>query len=111
MTAERSTWSIDLAGALARLVVPRSGRAYEHRTPLANLERIAHAIDEAPRGRSCEEVAALEDIPLTQVAVAFGFLKERGCVIVEGRRTYAASGSVHLDALIEYHALNSAQGG
>jgi hypothetical protein len=49
-------------------------------------------------------------LPWTQVNVAFAFMKERGCVVpVYGRRHKAASGGVHLDAMIEWHAL--AEGG
>ena len=100
------TFSVDRAGALCRSVVPRRGRPYVHRCEPASLETVAHAIDEAlGKGVTLEEVAAAEGLPHTQVAVALAFLKERGCVAVEGRRSYAAGGCAHLDAMTEYHAL------
>ena len=99
------TFTVDRAGALCRSVVPARGRPYVHRCERACLEKVAHAIDEAAdRGATLEEVSAAEGLPHTQVAVALAFLKERGCVTVEGRRTYPACGSVHLDAMLEYHA-------
>lgn len=100
------TFSIDRAGALCRSVVPRRGRPYVHRCERASLEKVAHAIDEAAeKGVTLDEIAAAEDLPFTHVAVALAFLKERGCVAVEGRRSYPASGCVHIDAMPEYHAL------
>ena len=105
--AERSDeFSIDRQGALIRDVVPARGEAYRHRCTLAAFEAVAHAIDEAGgAGVTLEVIAAREDLPSTQVAVALALLKERGIVTVEGRRSYPASGCVHLDAMIEYHAL------
>ncbi len=37
--------------------------------------------------------------------MALEFLKERGLVEVRHRRCYPASNSVHLDAMVEFHAL------
>ena len=105
--AERSDeFSIDRQGALIRDVVPARGEPYRHRCTLAAFEAVAHAIDEAGEaGFTLEEIAADEDLPSTQVAVATAFLKERGAIITERRRSYPASGSVHLDAMVEFHAL------
>lgn len=100
------TFSVDRAGALCRSVVPRRGRPYVHRCEAASLEKVAFALDEAAaKGATVDEVAAAEGLPHTQVAVAFAFLKERGCVTVEGRRSYPASGCVHIDSLVEYCVL------
>ncbi|MCC7388312.1 MAG: hypothetical protein IT431_06050, partial [Phycisphaerales bacterium] len=41
----------------------------------------------------------------SQVATALAFLKERGCVVTEGRRSYAPGPGVFEDAMTEYHAL------
>ena len=106
------TFSVDRAGALCRSVVPRKGRPYVHRCEPASLEKVAHAIDEAGgKGATLEEIAAAEGLPFTQAAVALAFLKERGCVVVEGRQSYPASGCVHLDAMTEYHALREKPAG
>ncbi len=100
------TFSVDRAGALCRSVVPRRGRPYVHRCELGSFEKVAHAIDEASdKGCTLEQIAAAEGLPHTQVAVAMAFLKERGCVVVEGRRTFPACSGVHIDAMIEFHAL------
>jgi hypothetical protein len=99
-------FTVDRDGALVRMVTPRRGRPYEHRCTLASFEAVAHAIDESGEtGFNIEELAAREDLPLTQVATALAFLKERGCVTTAGRRSYPGSDSVHLDAMTEYHAL------
>jgi hypothetical protein len=96
-----------LDGHLIRKVVPARGEPYEHRCPVAALDRIAQAIDEP---FTLETIFCQEDIPWTQVAVAVAFLKERGIVDTRHRRNYAATTTgVHLDAMTEYFAL--AEGG
>ena len=50
-------------------------------------------------------LGALSDQPCTQVSIALAFLKERGCVETVGRRSYAASATLHEDALAEFHYL------
>lgn len=86
--------------------MPARGEPYQHRCELAAFEAVAHAAEEAAgEGFTLEEIADAEGLPFSQVAAALAFLKERGCVTVEGRRTYPAGGSVHLDAMTEYHAL------
>lgn len=105
MGARVDAFSVDRAGFLVRDVVPRRGRPYRHRCSPDAFERVAHAAEEAgDAGFTLEEVAAAEDLPLTQVAVALAFLKERGVVETLGRRNFAGPG-VHLDAMTEYHAL------
>ncbi|MCC7387509.1 MAG: hypothetical protein IT431_01945, partial [Phycisphaerales bacterium] len=47
----------------------------------------------------------------SQVATALAFLKERGCVVTEGRRSYAPGPGVFEDAMTEYHALREAASG
>jgi hypothetical protein len=91
---------------LVRKVVLRRGQPYEHRCPKASLERVAHAIDEA-RGNAftLESLAQGEGLPLTQVAVALAFFKDRGIVETRHRRNYAAISCAHLDAMTEYFAL------
>lgn len=92
-------------GALVRAVVPRRGDPYEHRCQMGTLVAIAHRFDETDRGETVESLAEAEDVPVTQVATALAFLLERGMVERAGRRSHAASGCVHLDAMTEYHAL------
>ena len=93
--------------ALVRRVRPRRGTPYEHRCLKESYEQVAHTIDE--RGSepfTLEDLQAKTRLPFTQVAVALAFMKERGVVVVaHGRRSRAASESVHLDAMIEYWAL------
>jgi len=91
---------------LVRKVVPRRGQPYEHRCPRASFEQAAHAIDElGDESFTLESLVEREDLPFTQVAVALAFLKERGIVETRYRRNYAATDSVHLDAMTEYCAL------
>lgn len=93
---------------LVRTVVGTDGRSYTHRCDLASFEAVAHAIEETPaqgNGTGLEELAAKEKLAFTRVNVALEFLKERGLVDVRHRRSYPATGSEYLDAMIEFHAL------
>lgn len=93
-------------GHLVRKVVPRRGNPYEHRCPRASFEQVAHAVDEAGGDAfTLESLAQREDLPLTRVAVALAFLKERGIVETCYRRNYAATECAHLDAMTEFYAL------
>lgn len=99
------TFSVE-AGHLVRAVVPRRGRPYVHRCPLASFERICHAAEEAGAdGFTLDMLAEREDVPHTHVAVTLAFLRERGIIDVRCRRNFAATSCVHLDAMTEYHAL------
>lgn len=94
---------------LTRHVIPASGRgkSYAHTCDLDVFEKVLHAIDEL-NGASFtfEIIRAAINAPWSQVAVAIAFLKERGCVVPTQRRHHAAAtNSVHLDAMIEWHAL------
>lgn len=103
------TFSVDRQGALVRSVTPVRGAAYEHRCQLWAFENICHAAEEfGASGFTVEDLAEWAAVPHTQAAVALAFLKERGCVTAEGRRSYAAGGGkggLHADAMTEYHAL------
>jgi hypothetical protein len=97
-------------GYLVRTVTGggREDRSYTHRCPKATFEQVAHAVEETPatgKGTTLEALARQEDLPFTQVNVALEFLKERGIVDVRHRRCYPATTSVHLDAMVEFHAL------
>ena len=106
MRATRDETFAVLDGHLVRAVAPIRGSRYEHRCPLASFEQVAHAIDEAGGdGFTLETLIEREGLPVTQVAVALAFMKERGCVATRYRRNHAASDCVHLDAMTEYHAL------
>ena len=100
------TFSVD-RGDLVRSVVPARGTPYQHRCSLASYEAVAHAAEEiGSDGITLERLAAEAGVPNTQAAVALAFLKDRGCVTrAHGRIHVPASGGLHLDAMIEYHAL------
>jgi hypothetical protein len=105
-------------GCLVRTVTSDAGdgRGYTHRCDKAVFETVAHAMDEVPpegEGTTLTEIVRQEKLPYTQVNVALEFLKERGIVEVRHRRCYPASPAVHLDAMVEYHALREkgAEGG
>ncbi len=95
-------------GCLVRTVTGPDGRSYSHRCSLASFETVAHAMDETPAegaGATMAAIARAESLPFTQVDVALAFLHERGIIDRRHRRNYPASSSVHLDAMIEWHAL------
>jgi hypothetical protein len=98
-------------GHLVRKVVPRRGTPYEHRCPLAAFEQIAHVAEElGDNGFTLASLLDYErradrDVTFTNVAVALAFLRERSILEVRHRHNYAATDSVHLDAMTEYHAL------
>jgi hypothetical protein len=101
---------IDRAGVLVRSVTPRlPGKPYEHRCSLASYTAVAHEIDEiGDAGFTGEDVVRRTGLPFTQVMTALAFMRERGCIVVEGDRHYAPegqAGGVHADALLEYQAL------
>ncbi len=106
VTHERNETFEVIDDHLVRKVVPKRGEPYEHRCPKASLERVAFAIDESGDAAfTLESLVKSEELPFTQVAVTLAFLKERGIVETRYRRNYAATQSVHLDAMIEFHAL------
>lgn len=102
----QETFRVD-DGMLVRAANPGNGKPYEHRCPLATFEQIGHAIDAlAGAAFTLESLHDGLNLPWTQIAVAFAFMKERGCVAPAGQRRHkAASAGVHLDAMIEWHAL------
>ncbi len=110
-TRERSETFEVFDDHLIRKVVPARGQPYEHRCPRASFEQIAHAAEElGERGFTLESLVDYErragrDVTFTNVAVALAFLRERSILEVRYRRNYAATASVHLDAMTEYWAL------
>ncbi len=93
---------------LVRRVTPARGDSYEHRCERAIFEGVAWAVEEATGPFVLEDLrrAAGDSVPWTQVAVAFAFLKDRGCVEpVTGRKSQGAEGFTYEDAMIEWHAL------
>ena len=98
-------------GCLVRKVVPRRGTPYEHRCRRASFEQIAHAAEElGEQGFTLESLLEYErnagrDVTFTNVADTLAFLRERGILDVRYRRNYAATQSIHLDAMTEFHAL------
>ena len=95
-------------GCLVRTVAGGDGRTYSHRCAKATFEAVAHVIEETPtqgEGTTLTLIARRERLPYTQVNVALEFLKERSIVDVRHRRCYPGTPSVHLDAMVEFHAL------
>lgn len=83
-------------------------RTYTHRCELAVFEQVAWVLAETPAegaGVAINEIAAAENLPHTQVDVTLAFLHERGIIDRRHRRNYPATSAVHLDAMIEWHAL------
>ena len=83
-------------------------RTYTHRCELAVFEQVAWVLEETPaegNGVAINEIAGTENLPHTQVDVTLAFLHERGIIDRRHRRNYPATASVHLDAMIEWHAL------
>ncbi len=95
-------------GCLVRTVTGDDGRNYTHRCELEVFEKVAYAMEETlseGEGTTMPVIVAAEDLPFTQVDVALAFLHERGIIDRRHRRNYPATTSVHLDAMVEWHAL------
>ena len=98
-------------GELVMRVTPRYGRRmipYRHACPIAALEAVAHAIDEAgPAGIDRRDLVVKSGARHTQVSVAMAFLVERGIADETGPRgsVLVGKGGARLDAITEYHAL------
>lgn len=96
---------------LVRKVVPRRGKPYEHRCPKEAFEQIAHAAEElGEQGFTIKSLLQNERgadgiVTFTDIAVALAFLRERGILDTRRRRNFAATLSVHLDAMTEFFAL------
>ncbi len=91
---------------LVQTVTGPDGRGYTHRCGRPTYETVAHAIEQfGQAGVALQPLAMAVDAPWTQVNVALGFLKERGCLVTRLRRHYPASTFLFEDAMIEYHAL------
>ena len=92
---------------LYRTVELPDGRSYRHTCSLESFADVARFIDDhGAEGITTNRLwDDLDDVPCTQATVALEFLKERGCVEVERRRCFPASGSFFEDALCEWHAL------
>jgi DNA-binding transcriptional ArsR family regulator len=95
-------------GCLVRTVTGSDGRTYTHRCSMEVFEKVAWILEETPaegNGIAIGEIAAAGNLPHTQVDVTLAFLYERGIIDRRHRRNYPASTSVHLDAMVEWHAL------
>lgn len=86
---------------LVRSVIPWRGKPYVQRCDRASFEEVVRTIEgRGEDGITTNELwESLPDVPCSRVSVAFDFLKERGCVVVEGRRSFVASGALYEDAL------------
>jgi hypothetical protein len=99
---------VDADGHLVRRVSPRRGDPYQHRCPRDAFEAVANEVAEfGPEGFLLEDLRSAADIPRSQAAVAFAFLKERSLVVPSGRARHHAAIPRYgpEDAMIEYHAL------
>ena len=108
MLEHTETFEVDRFGFLVRRVTPKwPHKPYVHRCALAFYERVAHEVDElGEAGFTGEDIVARTGIPHSCVFTALAFMKERGCIISEGKRNFAPGcGGVHADAMLEYHAL------
>ncbi|MBX3408220.1 MAG: hypothetical protein KF869_15825, partial [Phycisphaeraceae bacterium] len=97
---------VDATRALVRSVVPMRGEPYQHRCPEDAFEAVAYAVAEATSPFNLEDLRHAANIPWTQAAVAFAFLKERSVVVPADGRNHAAAGATpYEDAMVEFHAL------
>lgn len=95
-------------GCLVRTVWGADGRTYTHRCSLEVFEQVAWLLAAMPaqgKGTAVGEMARAASLPHTQVDVTLAFLHERGITERRHRRNYPAGPSVHLDAMVEWHAL------
>lgn len=103
------TFAVEDGYLVMRAIATTTGRPYRHACPAADLEAVAHAIDGAgPGGVTREGLHVATRLAWTRISVAVLFLFERSIIERAGRRGgwyVPASGSVHLDAMTEYHAL------
>jgi hypothetical protein len=99
-------------GRLVRQVERSDGRGYMQHCSLDALKEVAWLVEErGETGVTTNELwEGLPDLPCTQISIALAFMKERGCVQTEGRRSYAASKALFEDVMIEFHALAHAGG-
>ena len=101
------SFEVDRAGDLVRKVVPKRGKPYQHTCTLESYEAVAHAAEELGQlegGFTVDDLAEAAEVPMTQAAVALAFFKERGFITTHRKHNYADEG-LHLDAMIEFHAL------
>jgi hypothetical protein len=93
-------------GVLVRTVALPGGRTYQHTCTLESFADVSRFVEEHGRnGVTTGMLWKQLDVPCTQATVALEFLKDRGCVEVERRRCWPASGFVFEDGLCEWHAL------
>ncbi|MAX23025.1 MAG: hypothetical protein CMJ19_00860 [Phycisphaeraceae bacterium] len=86
------------------VVFPKQpSRDYVHRCSRDVFREVAYTIEDyAAGGTTLDQIVQAIDAPYTQVNVALGFMKERGCVEVHHRRIFPASDIVYEDAMIEF---------
>ncbi len=89
---------------MIRTVTLSDGRQYEHRCSRENFEAVLYHLQEQGEG-TMPGIAQWLELPYTQVDVALGFLKERGCVTVFSRRSHPASKFLFEDGMTEWYAL------
>ncbi|MBI1904159.1 MAG: hypothetical protein HYS13_23945 [Planctomycetia bacterium] len=86
------TFAIDRQGRLERRVELPNGRSYTQRATLKTLKEVAAFVEQrGETGPKTQEMwDALRHLPATQASLSLQFLVERGCMVVDGRRNYAA---------------------
>ena len=98
---------IDSSGAIVRTVsIPGNPIPYVHRCEAETFRTVADAVETVPQIK-LELIAENLDLPYTQVNVALEFMKDRGCLGTEGRKTFLVSKFTYEDCLTEYYALRN----
>lgn len=99
-------FEVDASRSLVRSVTPKKGDPYQHRCSEDSYTAFAHSVAEATGPFTLEDLRG--DLPWSQAAVAFAFLKERGIVIPTNGRMHIAAGSTPFeDAMVVFHALRA----
>jgi len=101
---DRQTFSLD-GDFLIRKVVTCTGH-YSHKCSLRSFKEVLHYL-ELNDGVTSNTMWNELDIPCTQISVALAFLKERGCVVVDGRKVYSSSDVLYEDGMTELYAMES----
>jgi len=94
-----------IANCLQRTVALSDGTRYVHTCERQVYEAVAYAMEDN-QPHTGQELSRTLNEPFTQVDVAFQFLKDRGIIETRHKRkSYAASGCVYEDAMVEFFAL------
>lgn len=114
MSRSMITFCVNRNGGLVRSVKFKRGQPhkdYSQECTLAILQDVTELV--AKRGDTGTTVhdlwRELPDNPRTQLAIALQFIKERGLVEIEKRRSYPVSNTLFEDVMIEYLTLKDGE--